>query len=48
MKLTQILLTSTFAFATATTFAAQAESKVQEQEKVIVSTQETVAGPASE
>ncbi len=27
MKLTQILLASTFAFATATTFAAQAESK---------------------
>ena len=36
MKLTQILLTSTFAFATATTFAAQAESTVTEQEKVVV------------
>ncbi|MFN0296482.1 hypothetical protein ACKVE0_02895 [Acinetobacter albensis] len=38
MKLTQILLASTFAFATATTFAATAEQKTQE--KVVVSTQE--------
>ena len=37
MKLTQILLASTFAFATATTFAATAEQKTQE--KVVVSTQ---------
>ncbi|MDO5543557.1 MAG: hypothetical protein Q4F77_09650 [Acinetobacter sp.] len=48
MKLTQILLASTFAFATVTTFAAKAESTATEQEKVVVSTQETVAEPASE
>ena len=33
MKLTHILLASTFAFATVTTFAAQAESTATEQEK---------------
>ena len=38
MKLTQLLLASTFTIAAATTFAASADK--QPQEKVIVSTQE--------
>ncbi|WP_425915518.1 hypothetical protein [Acinetobacter sp. TSRC1-2] len=39
MKLTQLLLASTFTIAAATTFAASADKQPQE-EKVIVSTQE--------
>ena len=40
MKLVKILLASTFALATASTFAAKADH-AQEQDKVVVSTQES-------
>lgn len=48
MKLTHILFASAFAFATANSFAAKAETSNTEREKVIVSTQEAVAEHASE
>ncbi|WP_130803240.1 hypothetical protein [Acinetobacter ihumii] len=46
MKLVKILLASTFALATASTFAAKADS-AQEQDKVVVSTQESPATTTS-
>lgn len=47
MKLTQLLLASTFTIAAATTFAANADTQSKE-EKVIVSTQEQPEAAASE
>ena len=47
MKLVKILLASTFAFTAATTFAAQAD-QAQDQDKIVVSTQESPATAAPE